>query len=249
MADHDFTHTNPDVDVHAMGEVHEHPTWREYKWVALILTLITICEVWIYYTPFRDSPLFAPVLLIMSAVKFAIVVAVLHAPQVRPQIVPRAVHRAVDDRDGYARLAALSVRQVRGAVAPMVIALLHTGASLNRATFSVHPSTVIGIVALAALYERAARLPTMTAPTRSQRLCFHGALVVMFFSLNGWLHDLSDYYLFSAHMVQHSAARVRHRTAARHGHAGRHAASDSPRSRHDAARSLAHATDPLFRDL
>jgi putative membrane protein len=25
----------------------------------------------------------------------------------------------------------------------------------------------------------------------------------MFFSLNGWLHDLSDGYLFSAHMVQH----------------------------------------------
>ena len=25
----------------------------------------------------------------------------------------------------------------------------------------------------------------------------------MFFSLNGWLHDLSDAYLFSAHMVQH----------------------------------------------
>ena len=25
----------------------------------------------------------------------------------------------------------------------------------------------------------------------------------MFFSLNGWLHDLSDSYLFSAHMVQH----------------------------------------------
>jgi hypothetical protein len=41
MADHDsFQHTNADVDVHAMGEVHEHPTWREYKWVALVLTLI-----------------------------------------------------------------------------------------------------------------------------------------------------------------------------------------------------------------
>ena len=26
---------------------------------------------------------------------------------------------------------------------------------------------------------------------------------MMFFSLNGWLHDLSDSYLFSAHMVQH----------------------------------------------
>ena len=26
MADHEFTHTNPDIDVHAMGEMHEHPT-------------------------------------------------------------------------------------------------------------------------------------------------------------------------------------------------------------------------------
>ena len=69
-----FTHTNPEIDVHAMGEVHEHPTWREYKWVALILTLITVVEVWVYYTPFKDSPLFVPALLIMSAVKFAIVV-------------------------------------------------------------------------------------------------------------------------------------------------------------------------------
>jgi cytochrome c oxidase subunit IV len=62
------------VEGHAMGEVHEHPTWKQYKWVALILTLITVVEVWIYYTPFKDSPLFVPALLIMSAVKFAIVV-------------------------------------------------------------------------------------------------------------------------------------------------------------------------------
>ncbi|HEY4306244.1 MAG TPA: cytochrome C oxidase subunit IV family protein [Gemmatimonadaceae bacterium] len=75
MADHgSFEHTSADTDVHAMGEVHEHPTWKQYKWVALILTLITVVEVWVYYTPFKDSPLFAPVLLIMSAVKFAIVV-------------------------------------------------------------------------------------------------------------------------------------------------------------------------------
>ena len=71
----EFTHTNPDIDVHAMGEVHEHPTWREYKWVALILTLITVAEVWAYYVPsFVASPAFVPILLIMSAVKFAIVV-------------------------------------------------------------------------------------------------------------------------------------------------------------------------------
>jgi cytochrome c oxidase subunit 4 len=74
MADQPFQHTHVETDVHAMGEVHEHPTWKEYKWVALVLTVITVFEVWIYYTSFKNSVLFAPVLLIMSAVKFAIVV-------------------------------------------------------------------------------------------------------------------------------------------------------------------------------
>src|SRR3954470_21406730 len=75
MAHQEHTTSVEEHELHAMGEVHEHPTWREYKWVALILTLITVVEVWIYYTSFKDSPLFVPVLLIMSAVKFAIVVA------------------------------------------------------------------------------------------------------------------------------------------------------------------------------
>jgi cytochrome c oxidase subunit IV len=58
-------------DAHA----HAHPTWKQYKWVALILTVITAVEVWIYYIPsFVASKLFVPSLLIMSAVKFAIVV-------------------------------------------------------------------------------------------------------------------------------------------------------------------------------
>ncbi len=74
MADQ-FTHTNADIDVHAMGEMHEHPTWKQYKWVALILTLITVGEVWLYYIPsFVASAAFVPVLLILSAAKFAIVV-------------------------------------------------------------------------------------------------------------------------------------------------------------------------------
>ena len=73
--DNEFRHTNPEIDVHAMGEMHEHPTWKEYKWVALILTLITVVEVWVYYIPtFVATPFFVPILLIMSAVKFAIVV-------------------------------------------------------------------------------------------------------------------------------------------------------------------------------
>jgi cytochrome c oxidase subunit 4 len=61
---------------HAGHEVHEHPDWKQYKWVALILFVITIIEVWAYYIPaFVASSAFVPLLLVMSAVKFAIVVA------------------------------------------------------------------------------------------------------------------------------------------------------------------------------
>ena len=69
------SHTGENADHASMGEVHEHPTWKQYKWVALILTLITVVEVWVYYIPsFVAGPFFIPALLIMSAVKFAIVV-------------------------------------------------------------------------------------------------------------------------------------------------------------------------------
>src|ERR1043166_8780567 len=74
MDDH-HSHADEHADLHAMGEVHEHPTWKQYKWVALILTVITVFEVWAYYLPaFVASRAFVPTLLIMSAVKFAIVV-------------------------------------------------------------------------------------------------------------------------------------------------------------------------------
>jgi len=76
--------------------------------------------------------------------------------------------------------------------------LLHTGARISLTSFTVHPSTVIGIAALAALYEWRAR-----AGRRASRPPFYAALTVLFLSLNGWLHDLSDSFLFSAHMVQH----------------------------------------------
>jgi cytochrome c oxidase subunit 4 len=72
---HDQHSSVGEAELHAMGEVHEHPTWKEYKWVALILTAITVGEVWVYYTPFKQSPMFVPVLLAMSAIKFVIVVA------------------------------------------------------------------------------------------------------------------------------------------------------------------------------
>ena len=58
-------------DAHA----HHHPTAGTYIKVGIILTLITVVEVWAYYIPsFVASRLFVPALLIMSAVKFATVV-------------------------------------------------------------------------------------------------------------------------------------------------------------------------------
>jgi putative membrane protein len=84
------------------------------------------------------------------------------------------------------------------------IALLHVGARLSWTTYTVHWSTVIGLGALGGVYalSRAKR----AAPQRggwTKLALFISALVLMFLSLNGWLHDLSDSYLFSAHMVQH----------------------------------------------
>ena len=85
-------------------------------------------------------------------------------------------------------------------------ALLHTSASLSWTSFSVHPSTVIGLLALSALYAWRARVERARgAPPlgRARPILFGAAVVTMFLSLNGWLHDLSDSYLFSAHMLQH----------------------------------------------
>ncbi len=57
------------------GIVHEHPTWSVYWKVAVILTVITAAEVWVYYIPsFVASRAFIPVMLAMSALKFTIVV-------------------------------------------------------------------------------------------------------------------------------------------------------------------------------
>lgn len=97
---------------------------------------------------------------------------------------------------------------------PLVPSLLHEAARISLTAFTIHPSTVIGLAALGALYHwRAGRPPTpdqrpgsaatVASPTRGQRASVLAALVLIFLSLNGWLHDLSDSYLFSAHMVQH----------------------------------------------
>ena len=53
-----------------------HPGWSTYWKVALVLTAVTVAEVWFYYIPsFVASPYFVPILLLLSAFKFAVVVA------------------------------------------------------------------------------------------------------------------------------------------------------------------------------
>ncbi len=107
--------------------------------------------------------------------------------------------------------------------------LLHPVAQLSWTQFTVHPSTAIGITALGVAYFlRARRGPSASdrfpvtvadvsaanaahldaaaarpGPTPGQRASFFASLLLLFLTLNGPLHDLSDYYLFSAHMIQH----------------------------------------------
>src|SRR5688500_6687717 len=84
----------------------------------------------------------------------------------------------------------------------LVLALLHPVAVSNWWRWSIHPSTVLGIAALGVLYLWGARR-VAEKPTSLQQGYFFSGLFVMFASLNGPIHDLSDGYLFSAHMVQH----------------------------------------------
>jgi len=92
------------------------------------------------------------------------------------------------------------------------LAVVHPVAQVGWTSWTIHWSTVVGLVALGALYEwgaRHAQARALAAGTEvpslrpGQRVAFYSALFIIFASLNGPLHDLSDYYLFSAHMVQH----------------------------------------------
>lgn len=51
----------------------EHPGPKTYAKVAAILTIVTIVEVWVFYVP-ALQPLLVPILTVLSASKFALVV-------------------------------------------------------------------------------------------------------------------------------------------------------------------------------
>ena len=92
-------------------------------------------------------------------------------------------------------------------MSPGVLGLLHPIARVGWTDWSIHPSTVVGVATLGALYVWRARRadPRLgeQPPSRPRQAAFFGGLLTIFLSLNGPLHDLSDGYLFSAHMVQH----------------------------------------------
>jgi len=69
------------------------------------------------------------------------------------------------------------------------------------------PGVVAGLVLMGAVYTGATlwrkRLHPSARVEPLKAASFGGGLLVLFGALTGPVHDLSDYYLFSAHMVQH----------------------------------------------
>lgn len=72
-------------------------------------------------------------------------------------------------------------------------------------TWDLHPSVIIGCLALTVLYLWLARRwpgpGDVLEPWRRRR--FAAAMVILLVSLQGPMHHLADNYLFSAHMLQH----------------------------------------------
>ena len=89
------------------------------------------------------------------------------------------------------------------------LSLLHGDETFSWTNWSIHLSVLIGCALWIGAYLYAVgplrrRLNLSKDPVAPIRVAsFIGGTVLLFLSLNGPLHDLSDYFLFSAHMVQH----------------------------------------------
>jgi putative membrane protein len=96
---------------------------------------------------------------------------------------------------------------VTHALPSALLALVHDEA-VGWNVWNIHPSVAIGCALLAGAYLYAVgplRRRRGWAPRfpRARAAAFLAGIAVLFVSLNGPLHDLSDGYLFSAHMAQH----------------------------------------------
>jgi putative membrane protein len=69
------------------------------------------------------------------------------------------------------------------------------------------PSILVGLALIGGAYLGAAlwrrRIEPSAPPETFKAVSFFAGLAVMFVALTGPVHELSDYYLFSAHMIQH----------------------------------------------
>src|SRR5206468_3180308 len=127
---------------------------------------------------------------------------VLHAFEGRQQVLHVRVRRpaaARPGRDGGAALPLLWCAYAQGWGCRGSRMTLPAPAPGPWQHWDLHPSVIIGLVLLGGLY---VFWEGLHAPRR-RVASFAGALVVLGMALNGPLHNLSDAYLFSAHMVQH----------------------------------------------
>jgi putative membrane protein len=133
----------------------------------------------------------------------------LHVPAAPAVKAARAALAAATlTRDTVARALAAPDRVARTLAPP---AITGTGPPLppfDPRVWEYHNSTIVGLLLLASLYlyalgpyRRRARITEQAS--RWQIASFFTGLVITFFALNGPIHDLSDSYLFSVHMVQH----------------------------------------------
>ncbi len=91
--------------------------------------------------------------------------------------------------------------------------------------WSPDPTVVGGLIVLGVAYGAATlwrhRLDPAARVEPAKVASFAGALAVLLGALTGPVHDLSDYYLFSAHMIQHMLLVRSCSTARRAGWRGR----------------------------
>jgi putative membrane protein len=90
----------------------------------------------------------------------------------------------------------------------ILVAALHAPGDFSWTRGAIHWDTVVGSLLWVGIYlwgiGPARRRYGLGPPVARWRVAsFLAGTTLLLFSLNGPLHDLSDYYLFSAHMVQH----------------------------------------------
>jgi putative membrane protein len=93
-----------------------------------------------------------------------------------------------------------------------ILALLHTE-SFSWQEFKLYPSFFVGWLLFAAFYYLSVGplrrfFPGSSRVPTGKLVSFTAGLLLMLGALQGPLHELSDYFLFSAHMVQHLAVML-----------------------------------------